>query len=71
MTDPTFKTRELRARRKAQHQGLELRRSRTRDPDAPEHGRYQLWRTSTRGLSAPTTRHWLTLDEIEQELTRS
>ncbi len=64
----TDKAREVRLRRKAAHQGLELRRNRVRDPDAPNFGSYQLWKVSTRGLSRPVTGH-VSLDEIERELT--
>jgi hypothetical protein len=67
---PEEKRRELRLRRKAQRQDLELRRNKTRDPDAPGFGLWQLWKVSRRGLSRPVTRGWLSLDGIEKELTK-
>jgi hypothetical protein len=66
------KARENRLRRKAQRQGLELRRNKIRDTDAPGYGMYQLWRTSTRGLAKPVGGNvWRDLDGIERQLTGS
>ena len=67
--DKARKSREVALRRKAQRQGLELRRNRSRDPDAPAFGLYQLWRVSTRGIARPVVKGWHTLDDIEGQLT--
>lgn len=59
MTDP--KVRENRLRRMAKRQGLELVKSRRRDPRALDFGAYQLVGASEVGA---------TLDEIEEYLNR-
>jgi hypothetical protein len=73
MTDNDRKAaeaREARARRAAQRQGLELRKARTRDPHAPDYGRYWLDKLTTHGNRRPVTgRAGVTLDEIEQHLS--
>jgi len=42
MTDTALRTREARARRAAERQGLRLQKSRRRDPRAWDYGGYQL-----------------------------
>jgi hypothetical protein len=65
----TDKAHEARLRRKAARRGLELRRSRTRDEDAPDFGKYRLYRRTFRGGDMPVT-GWLDLAAIEEELRR-
>lgn len=64
MTDD--KIRDNRLRRAAARQGLELTRSRRRDPRALEFGRYCL--TNSKG--EPVLPAWSTADEIEKYLYR-
>ena len=73
--------REARARRKADRQGLQLTKSRRRDPDAWDYGRYWLWKASAnRQRENPVAglpkhdgegrlRFGLTLDEVEAYLS--
>ena len=60
------KMRENRLREKAKRQGLELVKSRRRDPDAPDYGTYKLMRGET--VVVDDLRD---LDSIEAALTRS
>ena len=69
------RTRETRIRRKANRQGLQLVKSRLRDPDALGYGRYMLVDADTNlalqydGMVGPTGQPNWTLDEIEKWLT--
>jgi len=60
------KVREIRLRRMAERQGLRLSRSRRRDVRALDYGKYWLHR----GDEAVTPAEGMTLDEIEDYLTR-
>jgi hypothetical protein len=70
-SDESVKVRETRLRRKARRQGLELQKSRRRDPHALDYGTYQLVdaTTGTVVTSSLTSGYGLTLGEIERELT--
>jgi hypothetical protein len=59
------RAREVRLRRKATNQGLELHKSRRRDVDALDYGTYTL--RSTDGLEVATSQ---SLDDVEEYLTR-
>ena len=67
------KVRENRLRRVAQRRGLELSRSRRRDPAALDYGLYALIDVDTRGTVHPLLvdrfTHALTLDEVEGYLS--
>ena len=67
------KAREARIRRKIEAQGLLLQRSRTRIPDAPDFGTYQVVRAEdgvvVLGVDQPEG-YGLTLDEIEAEMAK-
>jgi hypothetical protein len=58
-----LRTRETRARRKAERQGLRLEKSRRRDPDALDYGRYYLVDPEHRMVYSGVT-----LDQIEDYL---
>lgn len=64
------KIRENRLRRMAERQGLQLQKSRRRDPRALDYGTYQLVDVQTSGLVAygRQSGYGLTLDEVEREL---
>ena len=69
------RTEEARLRRKAERQGLILKKCRRRDPDAPGYGLYALvdQRTGLSIYSQPFTHDWdgvhtLTLEEVEKAL---
>ena len=68
------KSREQRLRRMAARQGLTLQKSRTRDPHAPDYGKYFLIRETVPGASwqgrALVTSEWgVGLDDVEAHLT--
>jgi hypothetical protein len=63
------KARENRARRKAAHQGLTLRKTRRRDRDAPDYNVWRLYRTTTHGNLREIVSG--DLATIEQHLSRS
>jgi hypothetical protein len=66
--DGVDKVRENRLRRMAARQGLELRKSRRRDPRALDYGRYWLVIASINGLALGG--EWgVSLDEVEDYLT--
>ncbi len=58
-----LRTRETRARRKAERQGLRLEKSRRRDPDALDYGHYHLVDPEHRMVYSGAT-----LDQIEDYL---
>jgi hypothetical protein len=69
-----LKTRETRLRRMAERQGLQLVKSRLRDPNALGYGQYALVDPSINAVAipdgyGPTGQPNWTLDEIEQWLT--
>lgn len=66
------KVRENRLRRMAERQGLRLEKSRRRDPRAIDYGTYQLVDVVTNARRAVGWQggYGLTLDEIEEELTK-
>lgn len=64
---PAEKVRENRLRRMADRQGLTLRKSRRRDPRAPDYGVY--WLMDRANVLAPGDGPGLTLDEVERRLT--
>jgi hypothetical protein len=65
MTDTAFKVIENKARRMAERQGLELMKSRRRDPRATDFGTYKLIAAGTGELIyGATTGYGLTLTEI-------
>jgi hypothetical protein len=66
------RTREQRLRRKAERQGLALRSSGRRDPDALDYGRYFLVdeRNAVVVGTTATGRANFTLDDVEVYLTR-
>ena len=67
------KVRENRLRRVADRQGLKLRRSRRRDPQAIDYGLYALTAQDGRGfthLQGPNSIYALSLDEVEEYLTK-
>ena len=69
------KVRENRLRRMAQRQGLELKKSRRRDPRALDYGRYALVTEPPQsvvvaGVGTTTARYEFTLDDVEAYLTR-
>ena len=70
-SDESVKVRENRLRRKARRQGLELQKSRRRDPHALDYGTYQLVDATTGSVvtSTLTAGYGLTLGDIERELT--
>lgn len=74
MEDAEHKKREAYLRRKAANQGLALRRSRTRDEQAPDYGTYQLADAETgtivKGIKGKARGFGLDLDEIEDYLLR-
>lgn len=66
------KVRENRLRRKAARQGLRLVKSKRRDQDAPDFGRYWLLKgpgEPHNGLAIVGGEHGADLDEIEEALT--
>lgn len=65
------KVRENRLRRMAERQGLELQKSRRRDPRAYDYGTYQLIDPYTNTIAVGDTNrgYGLTLDEVEKALT--
>jgi hypothetical protein len=70
MTDD--KVRENRLRRAAARQGLNLVKSRRRDPRALDFGTYMLLDTRTTGVVSKGLRsgYGLTLDDVEEQLTK-
>lgn len=70
--DNTTKTHENRLRRKAARQGLELHKSRLRDPHATGFGSFMLVDADTRAVVAASLPHGygLDMDDVEQYLTR-
>jgi hypothetical protein len=66
MSDREYRTLEARLRRAAQRQGLQLQKSRARDPRALTYGTYSLADASTRMQVAgdPHTGYGLSLDEV-------
>lgn len=70
--DNTTKARENRLRRKAARQGLQLHKSRLRDPNATGFGTFMLTDADTSGVVAASLPHGygLDLDDVEQYLTR-
>lgn len=69
--DNDFKVRENKARRMAKRQGLELVKSRRRDPRATDFGMYVLVDPETNGIvhGAASGRYDLSLDDVEAYLT--
>ncbi len=65
--DREFKARENRLRRRARRQGLQLVKSRVRDPQASEYGKYRLIEPE-RNLGIAGYPWALSLDEVETEL---
>ena len=68
------KVRENRLRRMAERQGLELRKSRRRDPRAIDYGTYMLVNAEINGVvagAAGTGGPNFTLDDVETYLTRA
>lgn len=66
------KIRENRLRRMAERQGLQLQKSRRRDPRALDYARYQLVDVYTNALvagSSPWGGYGLDLDDVEEFLT--
>jgi hypothetical protein len=72
LTVAADKIRENRARRAAERQGLTLVKSRRRDPRALGYGRFMLTDSRTGAVVAQGSErgHGLTLDQIEDYLTR-
>lgn len=68
MSDLEHKVRENRLRRMARRQGLELVKSRRRDPRAIDYGLY--WLVKATAAEPQTGQHGMTLDQIEAYLTR-
>lgn len=68
MSDLAEKVRENRVRRMASRQGLRLVKSRRRDPRALDFGSY--WLVDDRGLTQLGDQHGVSLDAVEEELTR-
>jgi hypothetical protein len=68
--DKAHTAREMRARRAAKRQGLELSKSRTRDPRATDYGTYMLVNPHTKTLVAYGLErgYGLDLDAIERAL---
>ena len=66
MTDSEYKVLENRLRRAARRQGLHLEKSRTRDPQALDFGRY--WLLDDRNIVFYGHRHRTTLDQIAKYL---
>ncbi len=66
MTDSEYKVLENRLRRAARRQGLHLEKSRTRDPQALDYGRY--WLLDDRNIVVYGHRHRATLDQIAEYL---
>ncbi|RZU16412.1 hypothetical protein EV645_3977 [Kribbella rubisoli] len=66
--DAADKVRENRVRRAAERQGLQLEKSRRRDPRAIDYGRY--WLRQDDEIVYGDSRTGATLDEVEQYLTR-
>ena len=65
------KVRENRLRRAAERQGLFLHKTRRRDPRAIDYGLWMLVDAATNTVAAHGAKHeWLTLDEVEEYLTR-
>lgn len=71
--DREEKSREVRLRMKAKRQGLYLSKSRRRDPDSIDYGRYSLSRLDNNAHVFGAENYWqtATLDEIEAFLTRA
>jgi hypothetical protein len=67
--DPADKVRENRVRRAAERQGLQLEKSRRRDPRAIDFGRY--WLRNGDAIVCGDSRTGATLDEVEQYLNRA
>ncbi|MCZ2804343.1 hypothetical protein O2W18_04445 [Modestobacter sp. VKM Ac-2983] len=63
---PEEKVKENRLRRIAARRGLQLTRSRRRDPRALDYGRYWLTDVRTNALTSPED--GLTLDQVEEHL---
>ena len=72
MTDQDVKVRENRIRRMAERQGLQLEKSRRRDPLALDYDRWFIVDASTRTVIAGSVagRHGWTLDQVETFLAR-
>lgn len=70
--DEAQRTRESRLRRMAERQGLQLQKSRRRDPRAWDYGTYQLVDVATNAIVAYGNQngYGLSLDAIEAELTK-
>jgi hypothetical protein len=69
--DRTEEVRELRARRAAKRQGLELSKSRLKDPRAHGYGLWVIYDVKGRLVAGtPNTTKALTLDEVEDYLNR-
>jgi hypothetical protein len=66
MTDSEYKVLENRLRRAARRQGLHLEKSRTRDPQALDYGRY--WLLDDRNIVVYGHRYRATLDQIAKYL---
>jgi len=66
MTAGEYKVLENRLRRAARRQGLHLEKSRTRDPQALDYGRY--WLLDDRNIVFFGHRHRATLDQIAKYL---
>jgi hypothetical protein len=69
VTDTTEKVRENRLRRMAVRQGLELHKSRRRDPRAIDFGRYGITRDGE-WIEGQPDRLTMTIDEVEKYLTQ-
>ncbi len=71
MTDQEYKVYENRVRRMAERQGLQLQKSRRRDPRAYDYGTYQLVDVQANGIvaHAGASGYGLSLDEVEDYLT--
>lgn len=72
MDEEDFKVRENRARRAAKRQGLELVKSRRRDPRSLGYGGYQLVDAQTGKVVAGEvdSRRALSIEDVERELDR-
>ncbi len=66
MTDSEYKVLENRLRRAARRQGLQLEKSRTRDPQALDYGKY--WLLDDRNIVVYGHGHSATLDQIAEYL---
>lgn len=66
------KVRENRLRRMAERQGLQLERSRRRDPRARDYGLYRIMDTATKSVvhDLGGSHYSLSLDDVERYLTR-